>query len=232
MSAKVDTKICGSSPPGTSGRARTTTRGVAASCTSTNQTLTECIVAGDRAAAARFLLDHAPLVRARIRRRLGRRGRSMAGTDDLISTVLRRFDVAVSLHRIRGESEAQLVAYLLTVVDNAVAGVCRRAHVRRAEQPGLDDLRQSPSKMPDQTSVPAFAWRERLFLPLEDRLLVRLVISGLHSEVIADILGVSAATVRKRWQRIRQRTIVELRAANADRDESSRASNQGILRNR
>jgi DNA-directed RNA polymerase specialized sigma24 family protein len=113
-----------------------------------------------------------------------------------------------------------------------VAGVCRRAHVRRAEQPGLDDLRQSPSKMPDQTSVPAFAWRERLFLPLEDRLLVRLVISGLHSEVIADILGVSAATVRKRWQRIRQRTIVELRAANADRDESSRASNQGILRNR
>lgn len=165
------------------------------------------IRAGDREAAARFLDQVAPLLRRRLRRKLGNPLRRLFDSQDLMATVARRFDRYVATSDIRAEHPAQLFTLVQRIADAAVSDKARiAARIRASELPGADPahLARDAETGPDERG-PSISEVIDAVPDAIDREILSLWMTGRTHEVIASVLGMEPAAVRKRWQRLRER---------------------------
>ena len=160
---------------------------------------------GDRDAAAALVLRYGPIIRRRLRNKLSPDLRRVYDEEDLLASVARRFDASVKGGRVAVEGEQQLIAFLL--------GIGRRTVAERARKFGVGP--RARSAMAESSRQ----WRERADVDApgctEAQELCRAVRGEGHRELLCWVLagrslaefarvhGISPATVRMRWQRLR-----------------------------
>ncbi len=174
----------------------------------TIESLLARIGSGDRGAAATFMERYAPLIRRRIRGRLSAGMRRLFDSQEIMATLVRRLDAMVADGRLDVRGERQLVSLVLTMAEHAVIDKARMfARLRAVES---DDaavanaiLRRLNHSDPSEAADVAVA---DLFDVLEDptdRQILSLWLTGTQHNITAEIVGLSAPAVRKRWQSIR-----------------------------
>lgn len=171
------------------------------------------IRAGDREAAADFVLRYGPALRRRVSGKLGPRMRRLFDSQDILSTVLRRLDVVVERGMIEASSQGQLLALISAIANNAVIERGRMlARLERVEGPDAPIAQEIRARL---ESAPAASRTENddlrladLFNRLEsdvDRRILWFWLADYSHAQVAEMLGLTAANVRKRWERIRTR---------------------------
>jgi DNA-directed RNA polymerase specialized sigma24 family protein len=171
---------------------------------------------GDRDAAASFVTANSALIRRRYRQKLSRRARRLCDSQDLLATILRRFDRLVHEKGVRASSMEELWSLIFTIGDNAMIDKARiveklhrvegpdsllayelRCRLARAEriatrlgqEQGLEtELDELLRSIPDSTN----------------RQILTMWLMGHSHDFIADDLGVPSVTVRQRWHRLRE----------------------------
>ena len=167
---------------------------------------------GDRAAAADFAIEYGPLIRRRVRGKLGPRLRRICDSLDIVSTVLRRLDAFVASRQVQASDQRQLGALIMTIAQNAVIDKARL--LRRLEACESNDAALA-RMMLDRARVQGGHDEMLLDLDLEravlaldndvDQTILWMWLTGLEHRFTAAMVGLSEDNVRKRWQRIRTR---------------------------
>ncbi|MBX3389313.1 MAG: hypothetical protein KF691_07635 [Phycisphaeraceae bacterium] len=167
---------------------------------------------GDRDAAAEFLTRNEALIRRRYRQKMGRAMRRLCDSQELVSTIARRFDKMVSDGEVRAASERQLWALIFSIGDHALADKGRiLQHLERVEGPDSDVAREwrirfarAERSGPDGMEGELDSMLRSLEEPI-DRQILTMWLMGIEQQVIASELSMEPAAVRKRWERIRSR---------------------------
>ncbi len=168
--------------------------------------------AGDREAAAEFALRYGPRIRRRIAGKLGPRMRRIFDSQDILSTVLRRFDNYVQKREFDSATEEQLLALVVRIAENAVIDKVRIVQrLERAESADgeiaramINRLRENQGGAHDEAAVDQVL--DRAFDALEnpiDRQILWFWLAGRRHSDAAEYLDIPAERVRKRWERIR-----------------------------
>lgn len=167
--------------------------------------LLERIRSGDREAAAAFLDLHRPLLAHRLRWRVRRGDYRLSETDDLVSTVARRFDRYVAEHGVQASRIARLMTLLHTIADAAANEALRRARrVRlRERQAALRGV--SIAQTPPCHGAEPSEWSRLDDLDPLSRDVVTLRMRGLDNADIARALDLPDTQVRKRFSRAMDR---------------------------
>lgn len=167
---------------------------------------------GDRLAAGEFITRYGPMVRRRVRGKLGASMRRLFDSQDILSTVSRRLDRYVASGRVRAVSEAELWKLVFRMVDAAMIDKLRLVkRLKRGERddPELARLLLTRIEDADPSEEDAAAMSlDRAFASLTDpmdRQLLSLWLRGHRHTVIASILGLSHDVTRQRWHTIRLR---------------------------
>lgn len=176
------------------------------------------IRAGDRGAAAKFLLEHEGLIRRRYRQRLGRAMRRLVDSQDLFSTIARRLDAMIRTGSVLALNERQMWALVFRIGDNALVDKTRvMQRLDKVEGPDSDLAYEWRCRLARaERSAPGGAETEidSMLARLDDRV-DRQILSqwlvGTDHATIAQELEMTPDAVRKRWERIRTR----LRSVNA-----------------
>jgi DNA-directed RNA polymerase specialized sigma24 family protein len=166
--------------------------------------------AGDREAAAEFLMRYGSRIRRRIRGKLGSSMRRLFDSLDILSTLGRRLDVFIMSGQLKATSEDQLWALLFKMADHAVVDKTRIFQQLRSVE-GEDgefarQLAQRMDRAESQSEFGADLEIEKCLRALHkivDRQILSAWLTGQSYEAIADQLGMSTHTVRKRWERIK-----------------------------
>lgn len=168
---------------------------------------------GDRNAAAQFIASNSPLIRRRFRHKLGRAMRRVFDSQELISTVSRRLDRLVRQGMVRAVNERQLWSLVFDIAEHAVIDKARALKrlekVESADSPFAEMLRtcilnqehDEPSRL---ESVELGDLFESLADPV-DREILAMWLNGTSHLVAAQLLDIPHATVRKRWERIKDK---------------------------
>lgn len=138
--------------------------------------------------------------------------RRVFDSQDILSTVLRRFDHYVQNREFDSASEAQMLALVVRIAENAVIDKARIVQrLERAESADgevarsmIKRLRESAPEPTDGSDVDRVL--DRAFESLEnpiDRQILWFWLAGRRHSDAAEYLGMPADTVRKRWERIR-----------------------------
>jgi hypothetical protein len=167
--------------------------------------------AGDRDAAAAFVAAYGPLIRRRVRGKLGPAMRRLFDSMEILSTVSRRLDRYVRSGRVRADSETQFWSLVFRMVDAAMADrlrILRRLRAVEGEdsdfaQALLVRLEAADARDDGPESVVDDALRA-LDDPA-DRQALSLWLMGNSLRVVAECLGVSHEAMRHRWGAIRDR---------------------------
>ena len=167
---------------------------------------------GDRGAAAAFLTENQAMIRRRYRHKLGRAMRRLCDSQELVSTIARRFDRLVYDKAVRAESERQLWALIFAIGDNALADKGRIVQrLEQVEGPDSDIAREwrirlarAERNRSDGMEGELDDMLRRLDDPM-DRQVLTLWLMGFEHPAIAQEFGIEAVTVRKRWERIRKK---------------------------
>lgn len=162
----------------------------------------------DRSTLAALVQQHGPLIRARIRRKLSPGMRRLFDSQDVLSTLFRRVDLLASKGELRASSEAQLVALLVRIADNAVVDRARVINklnrvegVDRAWSSSLSSrIAESPD---DDASSEVLAAAFEALEDTEDRTILDMWLNDTPLDAIAQILDRPASTVRWKWGKIR-----------------------------
>lgn len=172
--------------------------------------LIERLRTGDRQAAGQFIERYGPMVRRRVRGKLGESMRRMFDSQDILSTVSRRLDRYAAAGKIRATSEPELWKLVLRMVDSAMVDKFRLVRrLRRAEgdDPELSRLLlrrfESPSPEDEEAAERSL---DRAFASLgqtDDRQFLSLWLRGHRHATIAGVLGISPEAARQRWLVIR-----------------------------
>lgn len=185
------------------------------------------IRAGDRAAAAEFVVQFGPILRQRMRSRLAGGLRRLLDSADLLASVARRLDGAVAERRVWFETEAQLFAFMSTIARRIVVDKARVLHrLQRAEAQEAEWARAMHSRI-----AQAGIERDDAFDSVIDdamnslesdreRRLLSLWLMGMNHNEIAFELDVNPAAVRQQWCRIRQRLAEVLKDDHARKPQS------------
>jgi DNA-directed RNA polymerase specialized sigma24 family protein len=174
-----------------------------------DETLLGLMRAGDREAAAAFLLRR----RAALQRWTDRKAGS-AG-DDLLSTVLRRFDRLVERGRFQGHTEGDAWRIVVSIGRRSLANIARRAVTHRKAVEALGATRAMAALPPADPPTPFDSATLRQLvagLGHEDYLVLVGKLEGRRSREIAAALGGSEEAVRTRWSRLRRMLISQLAA--------------------
>ncbi|MCW5775055.1 MAG: hypothetical protein KIS87_01240 [Phycisphaeraceae bacterium] len=156
---------------------------------------------GDRDAVAAVLFRHAARVKRRYRARLNGTLRPILDADDVLAVIAFSLDAYVRSGRLAVESEAQLRALIFRIGDRAVSRLARQTARRRSPE-RLNDVHPGRHGAPaDRLDLPRADMLHAVRRP-EDRELLRLRLARIPYAVIAQVLGVSPAAARKRWQRL------------------------------
>ncbi len=176
--------------------------------------LLERMRAGDREAAAIFLMRYGPLVRRRARGKLGRATRAVFDSQDILSTVGRRLDAYVAAGRLQVEDEAQLWAVVNKMTDGAVTDKNRALRRLRSVERGdaaVAELIEPSLTADDQEAARISLDRIVRQLDDDDRSILSLRVAGNDFRIIGECVGMSEGAVRVRWLRIRHRLAEQLR---------------------
>ena len=156
---------------------------------------------------AERVLELAPLVRNRIRRKLDGNAQRLFDSQDLMSTVLRRIDRLAAEGRLRASSDEELIALLIRVSDRVVIDRYRvLAKLRRVEGedgPWARSLLQRLEQEQDDGGSELLADLYQSIENPEDRMLLSLWLRDLPHTVIAQTLGISPEAARQRWRTLR-----------------------------
>lgn len=169
--------------------------------------LLERIRSGDRDAAAEMIERYKPLIRQRCRSRIKPRLRSVTDSEDLWSTVARRFDVMMIRGGLVLDSERAFWVLLGTLIDHAV--VDRARVLKRLERVASEDEPFAVAMRTRLEHDTSTAGSELLLeamnqLPRQsDRDILTLWLFDHSHRQIADALGSTESAVRMRWHEIR-----------------------------
>lgn len=184
------------------------------------------IRAGDRAAAAEFVVQFGPILRQRMRSRLAGGLRRLLDSADLLASVARRLDSAVADRRVWFESESQLFAFMSTIARRIVIDKARvLSRLQRAEAQEAEWTRAMYSRMAltgtgsDDSFDSVIDDAMNSLESDRDRRLLSLWLMGMNHNEIAFELNVNPAAVRQQWCRIRQRLAEVLKSDEARKPE-------------
>jgi DNA-directed RNA polymerase specialized sigma24 family protein len=161
-----------------------------------------------RDAAELVLRQRAALMR-RIHALLGDGARKLTGTEDVLSTALRRIDDAILKGRLEASTDAQFYAFVHGVIERTILEKVK-ASSRASSRERTVQLQHGPA-MVDTAADKSTLTREDvdrvsgLVVDPIDREIVFLKGRGLSLSKISEMMGMEAATVRQRWGRIRAR---------------------------
>lgn len=171
---------------------------------------------GDRNAAAQFIASNSPLIRRRFRHKLGRAMRRVFDSQELISTVSRRLDRLVRQGMVRAVNERQLWSLVFDIAEHAVIDKSRTLkrleRVESGDSPFAEMLRScllTEEEAPRLDHVELGDLFESLADPV-DREILAMWLNGTSHLVAAQLLDIPHATVRKRWERIKDKCRVRL----------------------
>jgi len=178
---------------------------------STLEEAVEKIRSGDRAAAADFVRKFEPLLRRRIRSRLGRATRRLFDSQEVFSTVCRRLDEFVLSGHVRAASVPEMIALIQIIAQRSVIDkarvVQRLMRVEGEDGPLAREILQRAACGRQADAHPQEViehWASHLENPM-DRLILFHWMWGESHAATADRLGISHELIRKRWQLIRER---------------------------
>jgi DNA-directed RNA polymerase specialized sigma24 family protein len=166
---------------------------------------------GDREAAADFVRRFEPLLRRRIRSRIGRAVRRVFDSEDIFSTVCRRLDEFVLSGSVRATTVPEMLSLIQAIAQRSVIDkariVERLMRVEAEDGPLAYEILQhagsgAQSDVQFQGSIER--WAGHLDNPM-DRLILFHWLWGEPQAATATHLGISHDLVRKRWQLIRER---------------------------
>lgn len=163
---------------------------------------------GDRGAAAAFVMRHEQKIRRRYRRQLGPNMRRLFDSQELLSTVLRRLDRYVVNETIRAPSDGAIWHLVFKIADAALVDRIRVLNrLKQVRDEHQEIARQMLKRLEPTSNNEDFA--EQLdgllrSLPCPtDREIVSLWLGGASLNQISEILQITPAATRKRWERIR-----------------------------
>lgn len=166
------------------------------------------IKSGDRDAAAAFALRYGPLIRRRIGHRLGPRMRRLFDSQDILSTVLRRFDLYVRSGRLMASTEAQLWTLIIRIAEAAVVDKVRLLErlkaAEAADQPWVKAMLEQAEHGNDEAIGITLEQAMNALSDETDRKILWLWLAGVDHRLTGELLELSHDAVRKRWQRIRE----------------------------
>ena len=175
--------------------------------------------AGDREAAAQFLLQYGSRIRRRIRGKLGPAIRKLFDSMDILSTIGRRLDLYVMSGRLDVATEAQLWSLLFKMADHAMVDKTRIFNSLQAIE-GEDGefahdfarrLRQADRAHTSGAELELDKCLRLLTDPI-DRQILSMWLVGQPYASIAEMLDISVDLVRKRWERIKSHLKSKFRA--------------------
>lgn len=175
------------------------------------------IRAGDREAAAAFVLQNQALIRRRYRHKVGSALRRLIDSEDLVATLSRRLDAYILSGRLQAVTLDQLWALIHRIVENSVSDKGRLLQrLRRAEAEDISLATAIGDRIECQAEAgedgQLWALLESVHAPV-DREIVSLWLADVPLKVIAQQLGMTEENARKRWQRIRKALRERLTAA-------------------
>ena len=160
----------------------------------TSTDLIERIRAGDREALALFVQRHEHEIRARFRQHFELGASTLFDSSDFFATILRRSDALAGSPGDDADLQRALHAIMIDALDEYARFKAEDDAARQA---------WSGLRLRDQGREPAGDESPRWIGSLDetDRQIARLRAGGMPHKTIADLLGMSAATVRMRWHR-------------------------------
>ncbi len=162
----------------------------------------------DRAAIAKFLIDHQDRIRAIARRKLSANARTVFDSEDVFSSVLRRVDTMVEAGTLRPRSVAELWALIDAITRNNALNRTRLIERARAllseEGAYAQALLDRLSRYSTDDEASFLLYRMMAGLSSEtDRQVLSLHLRGATHRAIATLLNISEDASRQRWRTIR-----------------------------
>jgi len=176
--------------------------------------------AGDRQAVGEFVKAYESRIRRRIRGKLSREApmRRLFDSDEIFSTLTRRLDQYVSQGRLRAVTEESLWALVGAMADHALIDKAR-LYQRLESIEGSDGqmahlllrrLREADLRRRDGAQIEIEKALRALPDP-QDRSILMRWLDGVALQDIAREFGLQEPTLRKRWERMRERLSVLFR---------------------
>lgn len=166
--------------------------------------------AGDRDAAASFLVNYGDLIRRRVRGKLGASVRRMFDSMDILSTIGRRFDRYVRDGKLQAVDEPQLWALLFRMAEAAVIDkvrIVKRLQIAEGEDGAIArELLQRIEAAENRADEGAEIVLEKALAALrtdDDRTVLTLWLADWPLFRIAEAMGITPAAARQRWHSIR-----------------------------
>lgn len=168
--------------------------------------LLERVRRGDRDAAAELIRQYEPVIRRRIRGRLGAEMRRVVDSMDIVSTVARRLDRCVREGRVEASNDAQLWCLLRQITDNAFKEKGRAfQRMRRFEKNLAASTRETSEAEIAGTDSESARMAVGLLSRPEEMELALLRSAGVSFSRIAQVMGISIVAARQRWRYLRRR---------------------------
>ncbi|TVQ81599.1 MAG: sigma-70 family RNA polymerase sigma factor [Phycisphaeraceae bacterium] len=153
-----------------------------------------------------FVLRYGDRIRRRLGGRLGPQMRRVFDSEDILSTVLRRLDVYLMDHDLLATNDNQLMSLIYRIADSAVVDKVRLSVKLRdlfgAEGGAADSAASQDGGLDDDAQMGVIF--DAIDDP-QDRVMVWMLLTDRSFEQIGQALDVPSATLRKRWQRLRER---------------------------
>ena len=166
--------------------------------------------AGDRDAAAAFLVNYGDLIRRRVRGKLGVSVRRMFDSMDILSTIGRRFDSYVRDGKLQAVDEPQLWALLFRMAEAAVIDkvrIVKRLQIAEGEDGAIArELLARIEAVESGTEDGAELILEKALAALrsdDDRTVLTLWLADWPLFRIAEAMNIAPAAARQRWHSIR-----------------------------
>ncbi len=173
-----------------------------------DEQLVERMRSGDREAAAVYLLRRKAELARWVARNM--RNEGAHSREDILSTVMRRFDRLVMRRRFVAGTEEEAKSLLFTMAQRAMISLFRR---RRSLAPLDERTLQSRDAVPLPSDEAELARIREMISGLDApsyELLV-LKLSGRDSHGIAQAMGITPEAVRQRWKVLKDRLWGQLR---------------------
>ncbi len=171
---------------------------------------------GDRAAAGEFMDRYGSRIRRRVRFKLSQPMRRLFDSQEILSTVARRLDLCVDGDQIDARLPEELWSLVFRMADNAL--IDRVRVFRRLQAVEGSDSRFAQAllgRVRDAERVGGFEIEmDKVFQAVEnpvDREILSLWLCETPHPAIAQQTGITPASVRQRWQRLREklRSLIE-----------------------
>lgn len=166
--------------------------------------------AGDREAAAAFLMRYESRIRRRIRGKLGPAIRRLFDSLEILSTLGRRLDLYVMSGRVQAHDESQMVGLLFKMAEHALIDKARVFRRLQALE-GADGefarefevrLRKAEAERDTGAEIELENCIKTISDPV-DRRILSLWLTGEPHTTIAQFVEKTPTAVRKRWEKIK-----------------------------